>query len=471
MKPRVTMREALRDPALLGNILAGSSWQVWRTLLIAAMGESLNEQERVIFQKFTGRDHQPGQRVEEFVAVKGRRGGGSRAVSVLAAYITGLCQHPALVRGERGVMLIVAADQRQADVVLDYTEAVFRDSPVLRQLIEARTARELRLTNNIDIEVRAADFRRLRGLTFIAVIADEMAFWANENSSNPDDEILNAVRPGLATTCGPLFMIGSPYARRGELWRIYQKHFGPTGDPLVLVAQGSSRAFNPKLPQSVVDRATERDAAAANAEYGAEFRTDIESLVSVEAVRACITPGVYERPPQRGLSYQGFVDPSGGSADSMSLAVGHYDYGRQVVVIDALRERPPPFSAEDVAKEFAGVLNSYGIRSIRGDRYAGIWPVEQFGRFNVTYEQSAAPKSDLYRSLTAVALNCSTIRNSLLNYAIWNAELLGAAATVSTTHLVLTTILPTQSPVSAPLTTSSVVTISACVGSTGLAST
>ena len=118
-----------------------------------------------------------GAQVEEFVAVKGRRAGGSRSVSVLASYWGGLCEHPALVPGERGVLLIIAADQRQADVILDYTEANFRASPILNQLIESRTARQLRLTNNIDIEVRAADFRRLRGLTLVAVIADEAAFW------------------------------------------------------------------------------------------------------------------------------------------------------------------------------------------------------------------------------------------------------------------------------------------------------
>ena len=100
-------------------------------------------------------------------------------------HLAGLCQHPSLVRGERGVLLCVAADQRQADVILDYADASFRASPVLSQLIEARTQRELRLNNGIDIEVRAADYRRLRGLTLIAVIADEVAFWSSDYSANP----------------------------------------------------------------------------------------------------------------------------------------------------------------------------------------------------------------------------------------------------------------------------------------------
>jgi phage terminase large subunit-like protein len=234
MKPTVALRKALANPLLLGRSIAGDSREVWRTLLIAAMGEELTADERAIFKQFTGgRECEPGQMVEEFVAVVGRRGGKSSAIAALATYTAGVCEHPALVAGERGVLLIFAADQKQADIVLDYIEATFEGSPILKQLVKSRTARELRLTNRIDIEVRAADFRRLRGPTYIAVIADEVAFFMNENSVNPDSEILNAVRPGLATTGGPLFMISSPYARRGELWRTYSKHFGAAGDPLI----------------------------------------------------------------------------------------------------------------------------------------------------------------------------------------------------------------------------------------------
>ena len=74
---------------------------------------------------------------------------------------------------------------------------------------------------------RAASFRRLRGQTCVAVIADEAAFWHSDESSNPDVEILNAVRPSLRTTGGPLIVISSPYARRGAVWEAFQRHFGP----------------------------------------------------------------------------------------------------------------------------------------------------------------------------------------------------------------------------------------------------
>ena len=50
-------------------------------------------------------------------------------------------------------------------------------------------------------------------------------------------------------------MISSPYARHGELWRTFNKHFGPQGDPLILVARGATRDFNTTLPQRIIDRA------------------------------------------------------------------------------------------------------------------------------------------------------------------------------------------------------------------------
>jgi hypothetical protein len=399
--PKISLRAALSDPHLLGLLLQGDSWASWRTLLIAAMGEPLTSDERAIFKQLTQREHEPLQRVEEFVGVIGRRGGKSRAISVLATYIAALVPHPSLVRGERARVLCCAPDVDQSKIVLDYVEANFRQSPVLRQLIETRTQRSLKLTNRIDIEVRASDFRTLRGPTFVAVICDECAWYysSENNSANPDSEIINAVRPGLATTGGPLFLISSPYARRGELWALYNKHFGPNGDPAILVAQAPSRTMNPSLPQSVVDRAMERDPGSAQAEFMAQFRSDLEAYVSREAVDACINRNVFERPPQIGLSYRAFCDPSAGSSDSFTVCISHYVPSSQTVVVDCLREARPPFSPEAICEQFSQVLKTYRINRVVSDRWGGIWPVEQLQKFGIICEQSAEPKSSLYQTL------------------------------------------------------------------------
>jgi hypothetical protein len=412
------LRKALNDKQLLGSILAGASWLPWRILLLAAMGEKLTDAELAIFRELTKRELAPDQPCEEFVGVVGRRGGKSRAISVQATYLAGLCKYPQLVRGERGILLIIAPDTRQATIVLDYIEANFRSSPILAQLIQQRTADALELTNGITIEVRSSNFRRLRGPTFIAIIADEVAFWHSDDtgSANPDSEILTAIRPGLGTTNGQLFLISSPYARRGELWRAYDAHFGKPSP--VLVAQASTATMNSSLPSGVIARAYERDPISAAAEHGAEFRSDLEAYVSIEAVRACMPVGIYERKRQWGAyQYQAFCDPAGGSGtDSMTLAIGHNEPQRETAVLDCIREVQPPFSPELVTEEFAAILKSYGLTVCVGDKFAGGWCVEQFAKHNVLYKPTAPPKSELYQSLLATinSRRCDLLDNKRL---------------------------------------------------------
>jgi hypothetical protein len=177
-------------------------------------------------------------------------------MSTLAVYLAGLCDYSdKLAQGERGVVLLLAPDMKQAKVLLDYAEGTLESTPLLKQLLTSRTAETLTLSTGISLEVRSASFRRIRGVTCTAVLADECAFWLSDESANPDVEILNAARPALATTQGPLIAISSPYARRGALWETYKRHHGPNGDPMILVAQGATRDFNPDcLNRSLMGR-------------------------------------------------------------------------------------------------------------------------------------------------------------------------------------------------------------------------
>src|SRR5438094_194207 len=140
--------------------------------------------------------------------------------------------------------------------------------------------------------------------------------------------------PGAMLLCA-----SSPHARKGALWSAYSKHFGKDNDE-VLVWQASTRDMNASVRQSYIDMHVAEDPSRASAEYMAQFRTDIESFMNREAVEACIAYDVRERAPMQAVRYYAFVDPSGGSADSMTLAVGHRE--DDIVVVDALRERRPP---------------------------------------------------------------------------------------------------------------------------------
>jgi hypothetical protein len=127
-----------------------------------------------------------------------------------------------------------------------------------------------------------------------------------------------------------------------------------------------------------------------------------ECKVSASQLSDRVPNDVLERAPLRSLSYTAFCDPSGGSSDSMTLAIGHFDYAAQVVVVDAIREAKPPFSPEFVVSEFSALLKSYRCWQLWGDRYAGEWPVEQFSRFAIRYEPAPKPKSDLYLDTLAL---------------------------------------------------------------------
>jgi hypothetical protein len=424
MKPRVTLRKALADKGLMGHVLVGPSWATWRVLLIAAMGEKLTDAERAVFEKITGRPHEPGQRVSELEAVVGRRGGKTRALAVLATYISGLCDHTdVLAPGEDGVMLCLAQDQRVAKKILDFCEEDFARSPILRQLIVGRTQDAIELKRNIRIEVRPASFRKLRGPTYIGVIGDEVAFWyTEENFVNPDVEIIAAIKPGLLTTHGPLVIASSPYAKRGVLWNDYRKHYGADGAPSVLVAKGTTRDFNPTIDAAEIERLLEEDRPRNTAEYLAEFRSDLEAYVSLDAVEACVSTGVRERGPLSNTAYAAFTDPSGGSADSFTLAVGHLEAAKERVVIDCVREVRPPFSPEGVVSDFCTLLKSYNVNSVTGDRYAGEWPREQFSKYGVLYEPSAKPKSDLYLDLLP---SINSRRVDLLDHPRTNNQIVG----------------------------------------------
>jgi len=193
-----------------------------------------------------------------------------------------------------------------------------------------------------------------------------------------------------------LIGISSPYRRSGLLFDRWRRFYGTDSDD-VLVVRGGSRAFNPSLPQSVIDDALERDPEAAAAEWLAEWRSDLADYVAREVVDAAVIAGRYELPPIAGASYVAFVDPSGGSSDSMTLAIAHREGERGV--LDAVREARPPFSPEAVVKEFADLLKLYGIATVHGDRYGGVWPAERFQQHGIDYRAAEKPKSEIYLEL------------------------------------------------------------------------
>jgi hypothetical protein len=352
---------------------------------------------RALFARITGD-------VREIILLLGRGAGKSISTALMLAYYATRDWHRA--PGEQIYAGIFGPDRKQARVTFRYVAGLLHSVPALAALIESETQESISLSNGVIIEVITATRAAPRGRSYCFAAVEEAAFLPQGDSANPDKDLLIALGPALARVQGSvLAVVSSTYARRGITWEA-EKKYGKTwprtlklkkGAPAdVVYERAPTLAYNPTFDKRAIDKAYEEDPASAAAEYGSEFRTDVESYVSREVVDAAVVPGRHELPPVPGIIYEDFTDPAGGSGtDSFPLAIGHREGER--FVLDAIRERRPPFSPEDVVTEFAALLRKYGCRKVTGDRYAGEWPREAFRKHGIEYEVSARPKSDLYR--------------------------------------------------------------------------
>jgi len=375
-----------------------ATWRAWHSFLAALFGLNMTDDQLAIYREHTGRDDPPAAPFTEGWLICGRRAGKSAILAICAAYLGCFRDYRQyLAPGEVATIRIMAKDRDQARNIFRYLGALLSEIPLLKRMVVKETAESYELSNRVVIEVGSASFRSTRGYSYAAILADELAIWHSDESSNPDIEILRALRPGMLTIPGSMLLCASsPYARRGSLWETYQRSYGKP-DPRVLVWKAPTTAMNPTVPQAEIDAEMEKDPANAMAEYMAEFRTDIESFIGIEAVRDCITEGVRERLPLRHLRYYGFVDPSGGSNDSMTLGIAHKE--GSTTILDVIREVRPPFSPEAVTEDFTKLLKAYRITTVYGDHFGGEWCKEPFRRYGVNYELAEYDKSELYQAL------------------------------------------------------------------------
>jgi hypothetical protein len=393
-----TILEAIDHPAVFGPHFRGETWRAWRAFLAALFALPMSDAEADAYRHHTGRQNVPEAPFKEAALIVGRRGGKSRVLALVATYLATFRDYtPYLAPGEMATIAIIAADRKQARSIFRFIIGLMEAVPALAAMVEDDTSETITLNNRVMIEIATASFRVTRGYSFAAVLADETAFWRDDTSANPDVEIFRALRPGMSSIPGAILLnASSPYRKAGVLYQTFKRHYGRDG-ARVLVWRGTTAEMNPGIDPEIIAEAYEDDPAAAAAEYGAEFRDDIADFVPREVVDACTPPGRFEIPPIKGTRYVAFVDPSGGSADSMTMAIGHMQDGLRV--LDAVREVRPPFSPEGVVTEFAALLKAYGLREVTGDRYAGEWPRERFKVHGIAYKLSTATKIEIYRDM------------------------------------------------------------------------
>ena len=391
---------ALNDERLFKGCFRDlSTWQSWIVLLKALFALEMSKADFEIYRTYTGRSDVPGKEFKEAWIVCGRRGGKSFVSAVIAVYLAlfhNFQQY--LSPGERAIIQIIASDRAQAKLILDYVRGIFETNPVFQQYVQDDYKEAIHLNNSISIEVMSCSFRSIRGRSVAVEIFDECAFWFTEGYK-PDSEILAAVRPGLATfgDASKLIAISSPYGRSGILFDHWQRYWGKP-DENVLVWRAPTRVMNPNISQELIDAEIQKDRSAAESEWMAVWRSDIEGFLDADLVKqAAVLPGTLA--PQRHTVYRAFCDPSGGRVDAFTLAIGHYSYEQQKYVIDRLDAWPSPLDPHKATQEASEICRRYRIHRLTGDRYAGRWVSEAFSKHGITYSNAELSKSKLYLEL------------------------------------------------------------------------
>jgi hypothetical protein len=109
------------------------------------------------------------------------------------------------------------------------------------------------------------------------------------------------------------------------------------------------------------------------------------------------------------MKYFGFCDPSGGSSDSMTLAIARTSIISKKAVLVGAWERRAPFNPDVVTEEFAEILRGYRLSVVTGDRYSAEWVRERFRTHGITYVTSEKTKSDIFLEFLAV-VNSDRVR-------------------------------------------------------------
>lgn len=413
---KISIIEAIEDKNLFRPYFKDlETWRNWLTFFKVLSGYSkskLSKEEMELFHECTGLEELPKEKLKEIFLPVGRRGAKSTTAALLSVYY-GLWGgwEKDLSPGEKAYIFIVSTNKSQSMIIKDYVLGIMSSNPALKKKVTKVLKDEIHLDNGVVIAVKPASWRTSRGFSVGLLIMEELAFWRFEQESqNRDREIYTAMVPSLSTISNSLVLgLSTPYARQGLLWEKFNDHWGKPGP--ILVWKAPSWVMNLNLSEEGLRKKYEGSMGKAEfeAEYGAQFREDIEGYLPLDVYERVVVEGRTANQYKEGIEYRAFCDPSEGlrkGGDSMTLGISHFEQGK--AVLDLLMEFIPPFSPSDVLERIVKVLKSYKVSEITQDRHAVGWISDDLGKKGVRVKISERTKSQIYAEF-AILVNKGTV--------------------------------------------------------------
>ena len=307
-----------------------------------------------------------------------------------------------------GHRLRQAAGARNQAVVL----GLLRSHPSLEALDPEGHARSDLATNGQCIEIHTCSFKSVRGFTLIGAALDELAFWESE------DRRRQITRCSWRSARPP-----RPFPKRSSSASLPHtagrancgastKKLADDDSDRVLVVNAATRTLNPTSIKHSSIRRT-RDPVAADAEFGGEWRREVEAFLPLDVFQAARIPDQYEIPFNTGMRYIAFVDPAGGNGgDSFTLAIAHGDRKRRVV-LDVLREVRRRFALRRSTRSFP---HNQRLPTLHATATATPARGPRSGSPDgIHYDTSERTKSEMYLEalplFTTGRVECSTMRD------------------------------------------------------------
>jgi hypothetical protein len=300
----------------------------------------------------------------------------------------------------------VASDLGQANDDLDLTKKLIRCNPLLAEEVVLKSNVIERKDGVGFIEILpAGDVSGLHGKSYLFLVVDEL-------HTQKDYRVLEALE--LDRTRPDATQWFASYASLSRQAGVplvdLRRQAEAKTDPRLYVSwyAGTVEEANPSLGGPLGPTRDDIDDAR-RALPGWIFRRLYQNLpgqpdgaaFDAGTVEAAIVPGRTVLPPKPEIFYHAFVDMSGGTADDATLAIAHED-GEDRAVLDLVIDQGPrgqTFSPQASVARFAEVLKQYRCFTVRGDRYAGEWPKQEFERAGIVYELSPLTRSELYAAL------------------------------------------------------------------------
>lgn len=380
-----------------------------RTALKAYAGMPLDREETAIWRRATGRTglsawirSYKAVRASEWWLLAGRRSGKTTIGSICTIWESTRRQAPA---NQAWQIPIICPGLRQGQKIsLDYIRRKVLALPELAQFLVGETQDSLTFSTGITVRTLPPDPRLCQGFTAPFIWLDEASGFRDESAFSNLEDVLDAVRPSIATIAdGRVLVTSLPGPKTGLLYETWNSRFNLPG---ALVWRSSSIDMNPSLAGS-----TEIEKARKRVEhwkmfYSGEFIDARSALLPADLVDAAIAPNRPEFSPAevRGNAAGGCDFAASGDDCAAAIAIRMPD---DKIVVPWVRcwsvksgELHPVYS---YFGEIAEAFKAFEVRKAVGDQQSLAAATQFFTERGVGYErlvtngQASEPVFDFLR--------------------------------------------------------------------------